>query len=170
MSGYTKLTIPSDLQMEEEPIAQTAHAANHDGEMLWKTRVGDTPPAKVANLANPGGVGARGDQPESLLFPGVPCVVCGGVDRWEDAWVWRCRGCWPVSPQGSRGVRRPSKDTNSPLPDISLAPPGTVLHRPAPCRHQWRQTSRQATCEVCAFAVPVLPDPTTSTMVLTERR
>jgi hypothetical protein len=109
MSGYTKLTIPSDLQMEEEPIAQTAHAANHDGEMLWKTRVGDTPPAKVANLANPGGVGARGDQPESLLCPGfhVLCVV---------AWTaGRMRGCGAVAgagrslrraPEGSAGPRK----------------------------------------------------------------
>lgn len=23
-----------------------------------------------------------------------PCAVCGGVDRWCDVEVWRCRTCW----------------------------------------------------------------------------
>ena len=25
-----------------------------------------------------------------------PCMVCGGVDRWDNCGVWRCRRCWPA--------------------------------------------------------------------------
>jgi AAA domain len=29
--------------------------------------------------------------------PGVPCVVCGGAERWNDRGILRCVACWPTA-------------------------------------------------------------------------
>ena len=138
MTSYTKLIRPRDLaDVESDAPAATvvnpAHPVHREGAGVSATpgdqrrtlftdmRVGDSPPAKVAKVANQGGATASelpavdaapllkfakvanregGDAGVGCHTPpltaGFPCRVCGGSDRWDDAGIWRCGACWPT--------------------------------------------------------------------------
>src|SRR4030095_5211697 len=101
MTSYTKLDTPRDVeaQVGDCPPAKVANPANRGGGKAPAThgyqqltlpgamQLGDCPPAKVANPANRREGGEGAGPPASPLTPGVPCVVCGGLDRWDDAGI-----------------------------------------------------------------------------------
>lgn len=66
-------------------------------------------------VSNGGIAGKRdihGARPSSVGTPGIPlaystksgqrlpCVECGGSERWQDGTVWRCVRCWPPAQSG----------------------------------------------------------------------
>ena|SRR5215510_13667535 len=52
-------------------------------------------PMKAEKLAKEVGGGTdKTDTTPVVLLP--PCAVCGGIVRWDDHGVQRCRACWPT--------------------------------------------------------------------------
>jgi hypothetical protein len=157
------------MHPREEPPVHGAHVAHHEGRSTpprrgyqrliipREMRAEEEPPAKVANPANRGNLVLGPTHAITLLPPHVPCIVCGGTDRWDDAGIWRCVVCWPGVPGPRGGVRGGVARSEAPLFEGAPEQKVTPSRRSAPCRHGWHQAGRQATCGLCAFTIPIVP-------------
>lgn len=94
---------------------------------------------------------------EKVPLPDLPpCAVCGGVDRWCDMDVWRCRTCWPSPLTAQARTPRPGARPQAlPLGLRTVVAAATVPRVAPPCLHVWEQlTPRQACCVQCGVEIP----------------